>query len=221
MEQFVSIDVEAAATGRGHNDRAPCRVAIVDRLERTLYHTIIQVPNLYSPLTELTGLTANEIRRGCTLDQALRDVRSFLGPNVVIVGQRPQGDVKWLQLMEGVDFKRMIDLAECFKMWNSYYGTYSYFSLAKTAYCLLGIVMQQAGTSHDPVEDAKISIRIYNRFVAPGSSHEARASEKLKKMMLAKGFPSCLMGKNRNIPIDGVCSHKFNASRCFCGQVTE
>lgn len=219
-ERFLSIDVEAAATGRGHNDRAPCRVAVVNSTEQTLYETVICVSNIYSPLTELTGLTCDEIRSGCDLDVALRTIKSLLGPDVVLVGQSPQGDVKWLGLREGVDFKRLIDLAQCFEVYNEAYGTFSRFSLAKTAYCLLGVLMHQAGSSHDPAVDAKISIRIYNQFVVPGPEQLTRAKNKLKRMMMNKAFPSSLMAKNRNKSIDGVCCHKFNARFCFCGQPT-
>lgn len=222
-EVFISMDVEAAATGRGHNDRAPCWVAIVDQHERVIYDKIIKVPNIVSALTEITGLTSLDIStKGQPLASVLREIYALLGPHVVIVGQRPQGDIEWLQLQEGVHYKRFVNIAESFKMWNPRYSNWTYFSLGKTAYGLLGINMHQkgSGSHHDPVQDAKISIRLYNKFIAAGpTSHQLqKARTKLSSMTLRRAFPASLMAKNRNAPIDGVCSGKFSPENCICGQ---
>ena len=40
-EKLVSIDVECAATGRGHNDRAPCRIAAVDGEGRGIFNRAV------------------------------------------------------------------------------------------------------------------------------------------------------------------------------------
>ena len=48
---LFGIDVECAATGFRHDDRAPCRCAIVSWNGQTLLDVAIQVPGLVSPLT--------------------------------------------------------------------------------------------------------------------------------------------------------------------------
>ena len=70
----LSVDVEAAATGTGHNDRAPVWVAVVDGAGAVLLDRKIRVEGLASPLTAVTGLTAEEIAEGEPFEQVLAEV---------------------------------------------------------------------------------------------------------------------------------------------------
>jgi hypothetical protein len=157
--RFISIDVECAATGRGHCDRAPCRIAAVDAHERVLLDVVVHVPNLYNPLFVLTGLTDVQISMGMPLRDALAQLRSFCGPDVVVVGQAIQNDINWLGLVRGQDYRDLVDLAEAFacdvgkKMVKH--------SLRNTAFGLLGV--QMSPDFHNPVEDALISMRLFNK----------------------------------------------------------
>merc|ERR1712154_282093 len=94
-EFFVCIDVECAATGYGHFDSAPCRIAMVDFFGEVLFDRIAQVPNLVDPLTEFTGLTKWEIQhKGDSLQNVLSEFHALLSSlnkqyqhGVTIIGQ--------------------------------------------------------------------------------------------------------------------------------------
>jgi len=63
--KILALDVECAATGPGHNDRAPCRIAVVNDELETIFDVVVKVePECFSPMTAITGLTRDEIARG-------------------------------------------------------------------------------------------------------------------------------------------------------------
>lgn len=118
VKKYVSIDVECVATGPGHNDRAPCSVAIVDLDETELLNAFFRptIP-IFSYLTELTGIQESDLV-GCgdTLEDVRPLIAKCLGPDTVIVGQNPQGDIEWLNLKEGIDYDSLIDLSVVFEV---------------------------------------------------------------------------------------------------------
>jgi len=96
---FVSVDVECAATGRGHNDRAPCRIGAVDETGMAIFDRAVKVPGLFNPLTAITGMTTAMIEKGMELEAAVEELRKkCLGPKVVLVGQAIYKDIQWLSL---------------------------------------------------------------------------------------------------------------------------
>merc|ERR1719313_2493576 len=113
---FFGIDVESAATGRKHWDRAPCRCSVVSSDGTTLLDVHIAVPlaHLVSPLTEYTRMTVAEITGGRSLE-AVRDmVRQHVGPHGILVGQSVHHDIEWLELRKGIDYGSCVDIAEAF-----------------------------------------------------------------------------------------------------------
>lgn len=118
QSRYVSIDVECVATGAGHNDRAPCSVAIVTADERTLLdERFLPEAAVKSFLTQLTGIRAEDFAGVTqTLADVLPRIRACLGPDTVIVGQNPKSDIEWLGLEEGVDFKSIVDLSLVFEV---------------------------------------------------------------------------------------------------------
>ena len=48
--------------------------------------------------------------------EAMAQLRSFLSPNAVLVGQSIQKDVQWLQLVQGIDYHSLVNLSELFKV---------------------------------------------------------------------------------------------------------
>lgn len=214
--RYLSIDVEAAATGKGHSDRAPCHIAVVDGKCRTLTKLVVKVPNLYSPQTPVTGLTKVDIDRGCFLAKAMVRVRKFLGPHVVLVGQYPASDIKWLGLKQGIDFREVIDISTHFRSWNHRTERWIYFSLRQTVYGLLG---RELGKRHHcPLEDAKASMELFNRYLWKDKTGEkARiAGKKLRRMRQTGKFPLSVSQRIGNV--DGVCGYAFDRNRCICGQ---
>lgn len=218
---YISIDVEAAATGYGHSDREPCWIAVVDVQGTELLNIVVDVPQLVSPMTSITGLTTEQIRAGIPLADALHRVHTLLcslGPNVVLVGQSPEGDIKWLQLRQGVHYAQQIDLAEKFRSWNAKYNSWNYFSLAKEAFALLNVRMH-GNESHSPLVDAQISMRLYTEFVREPERLK-KAIAKLHRMTIYRRFPRELMAGNQNRNIDGVCGYAFDPQKCTCNQPT-
>lgn len=212
--RHISVDVECVATGLGHNDRAPCRIAAVDDKEAVLLDVIVRVPgDIVSTLEPITGLNETQVRNGVDLEDALAQLRTFLGPYVVLVGQSISHDIFWLNLEQGVDYAYDVDLAECFRTWNDKYKGWNYFSLRRTAWGLLGVEFEE-NSFHDPKQDALLSIQLFNAFVKPGVHRQG--AKTLTKMLYSRDFPKSL-NKNKT-HIDGVCGSAFNPRECICGQ---
>ena len=137
--EYYSVDVECVATGRRHDDRSVAFVALVDQNERLLYKEKVRVDKpIMSYLTPLTGLRRGDLDYGKSLDTVIKDIKRFLGPNAVLVGQGVKSDIGWLHLQEGIDFKSSVDLGDFFKVYNPRYNNYSHFSLQHEANILLG-----------------------------------------------------------------------------------
>ena len=136
--KFVCVDVECVATGRRHDARSVALVAVVDQQERVLLKKKKKpVEKVMSYLTPLTGLREGDLDDGEPLDCVLAEVKSVLGPDVVLVGQGVKNDIVWLQLREGEDYESSVDLGELFKTYNPRYGNFNFFSLAHEANTLL------------------------------------------------------------------------------------
>ncbi len=141
-DRFFSVDVECVATGRRHDDRDVCIVAVVDQNEKVLLKRMVKPEKpVVSYLTPLTGVRAGDLDHASELAAVIAEVKALLGPNAVLVGQNVKSDIKWLKLQQGVDYQRTVELGEMFKAYNSRYGNFSFFSLAHEANTLL-----QAGT---------------------------------------------------------------------------
>ncbi|RHY87755.1 hypothetical protein DYB35_001658 [Aphanomyces astaci] len=152
------LTVECVVTGSGHNDRAPCRVALVDLHNRVSWSAIILVTPVLDPLTAITGLTTAQIQaKGRPFDVVRDDLFGYIGPGMVLVGQKVTNDVGWMQLEAGTHYARTVDLAELFRLWNPHFEHYMYFTLRKQVYVAFGAVV---GGSHDPVEDEMWSMRL-------------------------------------------------------------
>ncbi len=137
-EKFFGLDVECVATGRRHDDRGVCIVAVVDQNEKVLLKKKVKPEKpVVSYLTPLTGVRAGDLDDAPTLPSVIAEVKALLGPNAVLVGQSIKSDIKWLRLEKGVDYGRTIELSEMFKAYNSRYGNFSFFSLAHEANTLL------------------------------------------------------------------------------------
>eukprot|EP00961_Rhodomonas_salina_P182956 2470021-Rhodomonas_salina.3 len=67
--------------------------------------------------------------------------------------------------------------------------------------------------SHSPVDDCKVSLQLYREYIKTGNA--ANAARKLQQMRFQKQFPP-----GKPLVIEGVCTFKYNAKECFCGQPT-
>ena len=137
--KFVCLNTARIADGTMHNCRAVAVVVVVDHKgEVKLHKTIKQEKKVVSYITPLTGLREGDLDQGERLADVIEEVKALLGPDVVIVGQRPEMDINPLKLKEGVHYKESVELGEMFKTYNSYYKDYNYYSLKHEADTLLG-----------------------------------------------------------------------------------
>ena len=211
MPNCVALDIECAATGKGHNDLQPCWVVVVNEKLEEILNIKVRVPRLYSPMTEFTGMTKFEIENApYSLDEAIAKVKEVIDASTTIVGQAVYNDIGWLGLVQGIDFKDSVGIEEYFKKYNRKYGNYNYHSLYNTAYGLLNISMHPNG-HHSPVEDCVVSMKLFSKYDTAGKREEA--ATKLQLMVFRKQFP-----KRRQPNKDGVCNGKYNAKLCTCGQ---
>lgn len=220
-KRVFSLDVECVATGRGHNDRAPCRIGLVELVNGSIEVVLDRVtscPNILDPLTAVTGLTIEEIQRGEPLDDVLKELRRKLGAGSILIGQCVSIDVEWCALTKGVDFAKTVELDQelVFTMESKdarkrTWIDQKFSSLRAKAFALLGKALHDEGQAHSPVDDAIVSLEIYRDWVQSGRIHEAR--EKLKDLWVKNELP-----RKIHVSIVGICSAKFNKSRCTCNQ---
>lgn len=212
-ERVLSVDVECIATGPGHNDRAVSWIAVVDAQGTTLLSQPVRPPgNIFNYLTVITGQRNGDLDDAPSLEEVLPRVRKLLGPDVVLVGQGIDGDIKWLALCEGTDFKRKVDLGAVFAAYNPRYKNTSFFSLRHEASTLLG-EGRTGAEEHCPADDARSSVLLYNRYVID-APHELAAA----KLRLLAVRPTPSVAKMYNYNYEGVCMAKFFRAKCTCGQ---
>ena len=137
-KRYIALDVECIATGMRHDDRGLCLVAVVDANEDVILKKKVKPTKaVFNYLTPLTGVRQGDLDDGERLGDVLKEVKALLGPDVVLVGQGVKNDIKWLQLEQGKDYDSVVDLAQLFKVYNSKYGNYSYYSLSHEANTLI------------------------------------------------------------------------------------
>jgi len=220
-ECFVSIDVECAATGHGHFDLLPCRVAMVDFYGNVLFDRVCSPVAVVDPLQEFTGLTAWQIKRAPPLAAVLSEFHELLSwlnlqyrHGVTVVGQSIVMDLVWARLIPNTHYRRTIDIAQLFRTPNSNfeYKKWHYYSLRQAAWALLGVSMNT--TFHDPTEDARITIQLYRDFcLSPSVLHSAK--QRLQNFKASCSFPDF-----RVVTKFKQCSAMYAPSRCRCGQKT-
>ena len=137
-QRYIALDVECVATGRRHDDRDVCLVAVVDANEKVILKRKVKPEKpIVSYLTPLTGLQRGDLDHGVSLSVVRQEVIDLLGPDVVLIGQRVKVDINWLQLKQGTDYDSVIDLAELFKVYNFQHDNYIFYSLSHEANTLI------------------------------------------------------------------------------------
>lgn len=215
LEEVFCLDVECLAVGKSHlkDDREPCCLALVDSNGTVLLRRLIRPTRpVVSYLTPYTGVREGDLDEGgaaVSLAEAVAELRATLSPRAVLVGQNPEGDVEWMQLRQGVDFKEIVDLADVFR---DKYGRV--FSLRHAAYVLLG--KRASPTSHDALWDACSSVELYKKALSVSPEELAR----LRRKMTAVEYwpPKASLAKKFNFQIDGVCLSMYNSRGCICGK---
>ncbi|CAE7441685.1 Atp13a1, partial [Symbiodinium microadriaticum] len=110
-KDVFALDVECLAIGRTHekSDRAPCSYAVVDGFGKLLKRTLIRPPReVVSYLTPFTGLRDGDItaQNSLSFERAVRELREVLPRRAILVGQEPSGDIEWMELRQGQEYKQ-------------------------------------------------------------------------------------------------------------------
>eukprot|EP01061_Rhynchopus_euleeides_P007849 TRINITY_DN168_c0_g1_i2.p1 TRINITY_DN168_c0_g1~~TRINITY_DN168_c0_g1_i2.p1 ORF type:complete len:601 (+),score=128.89 TRINITY_DN168_c0_g1_i2:37-1803(+) len=194
-----SIQVECAATGRGHLDRCPVKVVVVNSaLDVLVDERITPEKPVHNWLTTLTGCTASD--KSLSLRKAVDLVRKHVPKGSTIVAQAPDMSLKWLQI-NSKDYK-LVSLSEhfCFRKTRT-----AMFSLALEVHVLLGRSLRP----HNTITNGLESIRLYAKYPKPGG-------DAAQKLFNSPGLPS--VASEMNFQYGDVCLSAFNAHRCQCGQ---
>jgi DNA polymerase III epsilon subunit-like protein len=173
-----------------------------------LVDVAIAVPRLFSPLTEYTQMTADDIAAGIPLEDVREMVRAHVGPHGILVGHSVEHDINWLELVEGVDYESYRDTAQVFAIRRPGQTNPTPLSLQQVARGLLEKEIQREG--HSSLEDARISMRLY---LEKGSTQDL---EDRSREILSERFRNHELRRKRSPVVDGVCMGSWNKT-CPCG----
>lgn len=209
--RYISIDVECIASGTRHWDRVPAKVSVVDQHERIVFDSCIMPPAApVSYLTRLTGLTQNDFVNVPPLEQVVGMLRAqqLFAPDVILVGQSIEGDIKWLGLQQGVDYAGAYDLAELFSIPTKPGSKFPFikFSLRHEVLHLLEIDIQE--TVHSPAMDALYSMKLFNRYANADENYLRAVKDTLRRAPKKPSFAK------ENPVVDGVCMSGGPACKC-------
>jgi hypothetical protein len=204
---FYGFCVEYAATGTRHQDRAPCRVTLVDFCGKLLLDAPIWVPSLHSPLTLVTGLTRTQIAQGMTIERAREAIRNHCGPRGVLVGQGVEYDVSQIGLSRHTDYLSCVDTGKVFQCLPSGSPRVRTICLEQLAVGLLQVRPQ----TENSVEKARISLQLLM------TKATTRAMVDIAREHLAKMYTEKRLGFRKRPPprIDGVCMGIWS-KQCNC-----
>ena len=207
----VALNVDYAATGKGHLDRAPCRVSLATG-EVALVDAVLSVPGLYDTLAGHTQLSAAEVDAGKDLAATAALVRAELEKQgkVMLVGHGLMRAIRSMQLVRGTHYESALDLVDFLKTWNRRFGHWNYYALPKIAH-----VLSLPSPPRNSLERAHTLLRAYEQLVRD-SLAPSRCTAELQRMQYGKLFPAEVASKP-DAPTT-VCVWAYDESNCFCGQ---
>lgn len=207
----VALNVDYSATGRGHLDRAPCRVTLATG-EVVLVDEVLSVPGLYDTLSGYTQLSAAEVDAGRDPAETAALVRAELAKmgRVMLVGHGLMRAIRSMQLVRGTHYDSALDLVDFLKTWNRRFGHWNYFALPKIAH-----VMALPSPPGNSLERARTLLRVYEQLVVDTLA-PARCTAELQRLQYGKLFPAEVATKPE-APTT-VCVWAYDENNCFCGQ---
>ena len=207
----VSLNVDYAATGKGHLDRAPCRVSLATG-EIALVDAVLAVPGLYDTLAGYTQVSALDVATGKDLGETAALVRAELEKQgkVMLVGHGLMRAIRSMQLVRGTHYESALDLVDFLKTWNRRFGHWNYYALPKIAH-----VLSLPSPPRNSLERAHTLLRVYELLVSD-SLAPSRCTAELQRMQYGKLFPAEVASKP-DAPTS-VCVWAYDATNCFCGQ---
>jgi hypothetical protein len=202
----IAINVDYAATGHGHLDRAPCRVTIVKGGE-LIMDLLIKVDPLYSAMSSYTGVSADDIAAGVTMDVAVAQVHAACIGDALFVGHSLARICSLFKLPHESHY---VDVTELTRTWNRRFEHWNFYSLAKICYAVFGDAVQ-------PIDSIERAVKLFAIYSFAFSDEFALAALKgrLQKLQYGKQFPASVTSKPA---ITDVCVWAYNAEECTCDQ---
>jgi hypothetical protein len=214
MHTVVALNVDYAATGPGHLDRAVCRVTLATA-GAPIHDLVVRVPSMRDPMTAYTGLVAADFDApdAVDLDVAAERTRAELErrTDVLLVGQGLARAARALKLESGAHYLVGFDLIDELRTWNRRFGHWNYYALPKICH------VAGAATPRNSLDRALAMLAVYEHLVgAPFVLTGAR--QRLQQLQYARGFPAAVSAKPE--PPEGVCVWAYREDLCTCGQPT-
>ena len=214
MHTVVALNVDYAATGPGHLDRAVCRVTLATAGE-PIHDLVVRVPTLLDPMTMYTGLVAADFEApdAVSLDVAIERTRAELEKrkDVLLVGQGLSRAARAMDLSAGKEYRVGVDLIDQLRTWNRRFGHWNYYALPKICH------VAGTGTPRNSLDRALAMLKVYEHLVG-GPFLLSSAKQRLQQLQYARGFPPEVAAKPD--PPDGVCVWAYRDDLCVCGQPT-
>ena len=212
-----SLDVECVAVGKTHltKDTVPAKFALVNSQGKTLCVQYIRPEKrVVSYLTPLSGVRAEDLEGAVSLEEAIEMLKSHLPKDAILVGQKVDSDITWMQLKQGEDFADFVDLSEVFKGYNVKYKEAQYHSLLHEARILLNLPDLDTAGEHDPAIDARLSVQLWEKV----KSRPDQLGEMRQRLIHSRTKMS--VKKRLNYQYEGVCLASFYPEKCICGMPT-
>ena len=163
-QPYVALDCEMVGVGPGGKRSVLARVSVVDFVGNCLLDTYVRVQEKVTDYrTHITGIEPHHLLSPQAIPFAqCRNIVKDLTRNKILVGHGLNNDLKVL----GLDHPWYCTRDTAFYkpyMRIDHYGRHSPRRLRDLAQSYLGIVIQQEGLSHNPIEDACAAMLLYRR----------------------------------------------------------
>jgi len=160
---FFALDVQSVATGYKHMERDIGQIAVIDEQTKIKLNVYVKpAKEVVNFLYELTSLRKEVLDQyGMPEDKAKDLVLQVLPSNCVLVGHNIETNIQALGLQKGKHYRDSVDLSELWKVYNPMYASYTKFSLAHEARCLLNV---PTNVQRNAVYDGMLSIQLFHLY---------------------------------------------------------
>lgn len=212
MHTVVSLNVDYAANGPGHLDRAVCRVTLATA-GAIVHDLVVRVPALLDPMTVYTGLVAEDFETAVDLETAIERTRKELEArtDVMLVGHGLARAARAMELTMGKEYRVGVDLIEQLRTWNRRFEHWNYYALPKICF------VAGAENPRNSRDRALAMLAVYEYLVC-GPFMLSSVKQRLQQLQYGRGFPSEVAAKPE-APA-GVCVWAYREDLCVCGQTT-
>lgn len=217
---FYSIHIEFVATGYGHLDRTPCAVYVVNEDGEYIVESIIHVSRRVDVSSEVSCVSIDSSQTSM-LDVKYKLQEELCSPTSVIIGYNISRCIHALNLVQGRDFLRAIDIKTLFAYWSHRHQNWNYFHIKRIIYGILNT--QELQSMHFALQIMHIFRTIHNGNRCEGEyinyRHTQVHLETLLNLLYTRGFHRMTPYKYKRRP-SHVCYHAYRPHLCMCQQPT-